>query len=272
MKKAKKAIVLIASIIIVMGITFVGVIIARDLNLETKTYDVTEEFSSVYVDVGDASVNILPSESAECKVTCVSKKGFNYSISVKDGMLLIEEDSSMSWHEKIQMISKQEVSIYLPQDDYNKIVVKGNSGDVNVKNVTLDKIDIDITAGDVRVSGVTCNDDLKIDITTGETRVTNSTCKNLYAKGDTGDFTMANVIATEKFKIVLDTGDVEFTGCDATEIYISTDTGDIEGGLLSDKIFIVRTNTGDIEVPRTTSGGVCEITTDTGDVKIIIEK
>jgi len=63
---------------------------------------------------------------------------------------------------------------------------------------------------------------------------------------------------------------VVFEGCDAGEIYVDTDTGDVSGTLLSDKVFIVKTDTGKIDVPNSISGGRCEIETDTGDVKISI--
>ena len=56
--------------------------------------------------------------------------------------------------------------------------------------------------------------------------------------------------------------------CDAEEIGIKTDTGDVTGSLLSEKVFHARTDTGRIEVPKTTGGGLCEIVTDTGDVRI----
>ena len=40
--------------------------------------------------------------------------------------------------------------------------------------------------------------------------------------------------------------------------------------LLICSIFIAKTNTGDVKVPETTSGGKCEIKTSTGDIKIRI--
>ena len=42
------------------------------------------------------------------------------------------------------------------------------------------------------------------------------------------------------------------------------------GTLLSAKIFVHRTSTGDIKLPETTTGGKCKISTDTGDIKISI--
>jgi hypothetical protein len=42
------------------------------------------------------------------------------------------------------------------------------------------------------------------------------------------------------------------------------------GTLLSSKVFIIKTDTGDVDVPKSTVGGRCEITTSTGDVEISI--
>ena len=58
---------------------------------------------------------------------------------------------------------------------------------------------------------------------------------------------------------------------EARTISIKTDTGDVTGTLLSEKEFITDSDTGNIDVPKTTTGGKCEITTDTGDIKIDIK-
>ena len=83
---------------------------------------------------------------------------------------------------------------------------------------------------------------------------------------------MKNVIATERFSIERDTGDVILEGCDAAEIFIETDTGDVRGTLLSEKVFITETDTGRVSVPSSITGGRCEITTDTGNIKINIQQ
>ena len=43
-------------------------------------------------------------------------------------------------------------------------------------------------------------------------------------------------------------------------------------GLHPSKYFYVKSDTGNIRVPTSTKGGLCEIETDTGDVKIEIVK
>ena len=95
-------------------------------------------------------------------------------------------------------------------------------------------------------------------------------CKSLISNGDTGDITLKNVTATEKFLIERDTGDVNFENSDAYEIHVETDTGDVKGTILTEKVFITKTDTGKINVPQTHSGGRCEIETDTGDIIISI--
>jgi len=41
--------------------------------------------------------------------------------------------------------------------------------------------------------------------------------------------------------------------------------------LLTDKVFITKTDTGSINVPDSITGGRCEIKTDTGDIKITVK-
>ena len=79
------------------------------------------------------------------------------------------------------------------------------------------------------------------------------------------------MVATETFTIERSTGDVRFEGSDAAQLFVETDTGDVEGSLLSDKVFLVTTDTGEKDVPNSITGGRCEITTDTGDVRITIQ-
>jgi DUF4097 and DUF4098 domain-containing protein YvlB len=66
------------------------------------------------------------------------------------------------------------------------------------------------------------------------------------------------------------TGKVKFDRCDAGEMQIKTDTGSVTGSLLSPKIFFAEADTGKIDVPKSTYGGKCEITTDTGDIRITV--
>ena len=62
-----------------------------------------------------------------------------------------------------------------------------------------------------------------------------------------------------------------FDACDAAEIYVKTDTGDVTGTLLSDKKFFAESDTGKVSVPKSVTGGRCEISTDTGRIDITVK-
>ena len=63
---------------------------------------------------------------------------------------------------------------------------------------------------------------------------------------------------------------MEFVASDAEAIFVQTDTGDVTGSLLTEKVFSTRTGTGRVSVPQSVTGGRCEISTDTGDIRIEI--
>ena len=75
-----------------------------------------------------------------------------------------------------------------------------------------------------------------------------------------------------QMSVTRSTGDVRFEGSDAAAIFVETNTGDVTGTLLSDKIFLPQSNTGEIEVPQTVSGGRCQIITSTGDIRLKIAR
>ena len=205
---------------------------------------------------------------------------------------------------------RTEATVYLPASDYGKLVVRCDTGDVIIPDafqfegiditgdtgdvscsasvsgplgihthtghVTLGiasagEIEIATTTGDVVISTVKCEGSLSVSVDTGEVRIWDTTCRKLSTDGDTGELIMKNVTAEEDFSIKRTTGDVTFELCDAAEIVCRTDTGDVSGTLLTDKLFLTETDTGRVDVPSSTSGGKCEITTDTGDISFSVK-
>ncbi len=153
----------------------------------------------------------------------------------------------------------------------NTLDVRSTTGDIEVSDVSAGDIILSVTTGDIEVDNVVGDGDFTFKFTTGGVEMDNVTCKNFDGKGSTGDISLENVIAKEKLSVKTGTGDVIFEGCDAEEIYLKTTTGHVKGTLLSEKIFIADTSTGKVNVPKTTSGGKCEITTTTGDVRIRVK-
>ena len=206
-------------------------------------------------------------------------------------------------------VEKPRIAVYLPERDYAALSVDEDTGDVFLSEdlafenilITLDTGDVDCRAsssglisietstGDVRLEAlsagalalstdtgrielrsVACAGDLNVSVTTGKVILSEVSCENFSSTGDTGELRLEQVLVSGLLSAERSTGDVRLEDCDAGELLISTDTGDVHGTLLTEKVFLVRSSTGEIHVPETVSGGKCKITTSTGDIHIDI--
>ncbi len=277
---------------------------------ETNTYSVTEDFNGISIITNTADIVFLPTDDSKIKIVAVEDQKDKHAVSVKDGVLNIELENTKKWYHYIGInFGTPKLTVYLPAAEYGSLSVKLSTGDVkipkeykfesiditastgditclasatggikiktstgkiNVENVSAGSLDLEASTGNITVKGVQCAE-IKHRVTTGKTAFTDITCTSLTSKGNTGDISLTRVIASGKFSIERSTGDVKFEECDAAEITIKTDTGDVTGSLLSEKIFFATSDTGKVSVPKSTSGGRCNVTTDTGDIKFTVE-
>ena len=281
------------------------------IKYEVNTYKINEKYEDILIISSTADITFITSEDETGSVTCNEQKRLKYSVTVKDETLRIELDDTRKWYDYIGInYNTPKITVQMPAGEYGELTVKANTGDVdipsnfsfknadislstgdvtsyasisgelkiktstgdiNIEDLAADSIKLSASTGKISATDVVCEGDIALDVTTGKTVLNVVSCRNLNSLGNTGDLYLNSVIAKEKLSIERSTGDVKFDGCDAAEIFVKTDTGSITGSLLSDKIFITQTDTGRITVPSTTSGGKCELTTDTGDVKITLK-
>lgn len=298
------SIVLLLLVMAVLGLVFAD-------SLVTNSYSITDPFYHVRVVTDTADVFVLPAEDRMTEVDCLELSKAKHAVSVKDGTLTIEIQDSRKWYELMGIhFSTPKVSVYLPSGVYSNLVIEGDTGDVEiapdfrfanmniavntgnvtnrassvgdmdlrtstgdicVEEVSAATMSFSVSTGDISASSINCTEDLSVHVSTGNSVLHAVRCKNLLSTGETGSSSLGDVIAEETFSIKQSTGDVHLDGCDAASLQIQTDTGDVSGSLLSEKVFIARTDTGSVDVPQTNTGGTCEITTDTGDISISIQ-
>lgn len=278
---------------------------------ETNIYEISDEFSNISMNTDAADITFVLSDNGKCRVECYEEAKAKHSAAVQDDTLVIKVSDEKSWYDNIGInFGSPKITVYLPKTEYTSLLIdestgdikipkdfkfnhvdislstgdvnflasvsnmtkiKTNTGYIRVENISAGLLDLSVSTGNVTVSGVTCEGDVTIGVSTGKVYLTDIECKSLTSSGNTGDIFLDHVIATAKISIERSTGDVRFDGSDAAEIFVETDTGDVTGSLLSDKVFLAQTDTGSIDVPPTVSGGRCEVTTNTGDIKIDIQ-
>ena len=277
----------------------------------TNTYDVTEDFRNIAMNGDTEDITFLSSDDGNCRVVCYEEENEPHNVRVVDQTLTIDRKKSKGFRWNIGVSTESpSITVYLPEKEYKELAIETDTGDVDIpKDFSFESITADLDTGDMsclasaegdirigtntghislmnvtaagmllssdtgkmELSEMKLNGDLEIQEHTGKVILENVTCRNFISDGDTGSLVMTNVKASGEFNIERDTGDVEFHGCDAETIYVETDTGDVTGTLLTDKVFITETDTGSVDVPKSTTGGRCEISTDTGDIRIDIQ-
>lgn len=339
MNKTTKICLIIAAALAVLGlILFAGAMAAFDFDFnklgnvgyENNTYEVTEVFDRISIDVDTTEIEFQPSDDEECRIVCFETQKIKHSAVVQDGTLIISAVDSRKWYEHIGIfLGTQKMTVYLPQSEYTSLLIDTGTGDIGIpgdfvfgnvdisgstadvecqasvlngmriklstgtirlKDAAAAELDLCVTTGNIAVNSVVCSGSIKVGVSTGRTELTDVRCKTVTSNGDTGRITLTNVTASELIsverstggvtlerseaeRIVIETstGTVRFENSDAGEIYVKTTTGSVKGTLLTEKIFITETDTGRVNVPKTTSGGRCEIITDTGNIEIDIQ-
>ena len=278
------------------------------IKYETNNYGVNENYENISINTNTANVVLVHSDDSKSSVVCYEETKMKHSVTVKNNTLYIEVVDTRKWYEYIGInFGSPKITVSLPQGKYGNLSIKTDTGDVEIpkdfkfssidviestgnvinyasvtesikiktstgniytENISAETISLSASTGKITVSKINCKGDLSIKLSTGKTILKDIGCNNLTSIGNTGNITLENVNASEKFLIIRSTGDVSFKDCDAAEIFVETDTGNVKGNFLSDKVYITETDTGRIDVPKTTSGGKCEIKTSTGNIKI----
>lgn len=301
-------IVLFSSVMMVYGWDFTRL---STVKYETKTYDVQGEFQNISIHTDTADILFAVSEDGMCKVECREEENRYHTVSVQDGELTVRNVDQRKWYEHIGIrFGVPEITVYIPEGEYgalsvrsgtgkteipndfcfenmdisgstgdvvnhasvsNVITIETSTGDIFMENVSAASMELSASTGSISLSGASCAGDLEIHVSTGKTYLTNVQCGNLISLGSTGNLALKNVTASGSFSIHRSTGDVIFESCDASEISVNTETGDVTGSLLTDKVFTVRTDTGKISIPKTATGGNCQVVTSTGDIRLDVE-
>lgn len=279
---------------------------------KTETYEFSEKISNISIDTRTSDLVFLPSDDEKTKIVCYEEEKLAHSVEIEEDTLVIKLVDERKWYELIGINTKTpSVTLYLPESEYRALKITNSTGDIDIpRDFKFESVDITLTTGDVdfcasaasvvRIStstgdislegasaesfelcvstgeieaeNVTCSGEVNITVDTGRSELDNVRCKRFSSTGDTGDIYLENVIVEEKLSVERSTGDVRFEACDAGEIYINTSTGDVRGNFLTDKIVMADSSTGDIRVPTSTNGGLCEISTSTGDITVTIGK
>lgn len=274
---------------------------------KTESYAITEEFQDISIDTDISNISFSLSNDGTCEVFVQETEKNPHEVHVKNGTLTVKQQDNRKWYDYIGVnLGETKVVITLPQAEYEKLTitsatgkikigsqfsfksadidtdtglvsiscsvtdslrVRTSTGAIDVSNAAPKAMDVTCTTGKVTLTNIDAGT-LDAETTTGSLTLTDCTADSLEAECETGKLTITNTVVAGKLTAETSTGDIILTHCDADSLLLESDTGDISGTLLTEKTVFAETDTGDIDVPRSTTGGSCRITTDTGDITI----
>lgn len=287
------------------GWDFAGLSTAR---YETNTYEPDGVFDNIMIDVETTEIGFAPSGDGKCRIVCFESEKMKHSAAVQNGTLTIKTVDTRKWYDHIGVFfEKPRMTVYLPRDTYaslsidtatgditvpgdfsfrelkiegdtadieclasvsNVVEMRSSTGSITADGLAADAIRLATNTGRINVDSVVTSGNIDVETNTGTVRLTDVACADLTAESDTGTITLTNVLASGRILIENETGNVRFENSDAADISVRTSTGSVTGTLLSEKVFLTETSTGKVNVPKTISGGRCEIRTSTGSISI----
>ena len=277
---------------------------------EGKTFPVSGNFTEIDIKSQTANIRFYESKGKSAKIVWSGNPAMRFSVNSLGRVLKVTEKYKLPWFLRLRIITdRAEIGVYLPRAGYKELKLDSDSGSITVpagfsfvnaeigsdtgavefhadvsghikihtdtgriscSGMDAEKLEIHSDTGAVGVTDVNAAENFRAETDTGKIVLTNIRSGKLSAESDTGSLTLTNVIVNGSMELETDTGSISLEHCDAGKLEIESDTGSVNGTLLTDKNFIVKSGTGRIDVPQSDSGGECRIKTDTGSISIRI--
>lgn len=300
MRFGKKIAILVAVLCVGIGLLLVlGAMVAtgfdfgrmNTLHFVTNTYTVHDTFTNISIKDAECDVRLVLTEGGTCTVECRESDKIYNTVAVENGTLTVRRVDSRRWYEHIGVYwwGKMEVTVYLPQAEYNSLSAVSVSGNVEIpEGFSFQKAEARSTSGSVRFAAAVEGDlyvktvsgsvrvegaapkTLTVQSTSGRLTLTDVTCQSMEAESTSGSIVFSDTLASGHMRIKSVSGAVELRRCDADTLWIKTTSGRVWGTLLTEKIFITNTTSGRVNVPQSASGGKCEVKTTSGSIEFKI--
>ena len=177
------------------------------------------------------------------------------------------------------------------QGSAESLSVKATTGEISLENmIVVQKITAQITTGEARLSHVVCGSldahagtgDIEVtdseiagqitaESTTGEIKLTRVTCDSLDSQTTSGRIELTDTTVTGHIRAKTNSGGIRLVRADAATLSLKTTSGSVAGSLRTPKVIYAHSTSGSVNVPRFTEGGLCEIETTSGSIRLTIE-
>ena len=279
---------------------------------ETNTYEITEPFTGVDIRVPSADVRFAASADGKPRVESTHSTRLREIVRVADGVLNVVQVDAGRWYEHIGFFfgADESVTVYLPADALDSLVIQTASGDIAVgvpfafervklqtasgevdfsaqahENLEIETVSGDITAagttilnaaisatsGEVQLADLSVADTLSVKTVSGDIELEAVTAGAADLETTSGEVELTDTRVADCLVINTVSGNVELENSEGETMYIHTTSGDVTGTLPRAKDFELKSTSGREWCSASSSdGGLCEVTTMSGDIVLYV--
>ena len=278
MKKSTKILIITATVLLIAGgAIFAGVMTALGWNFtklntvkyETKTFEISEDFNSIEIDLNTDKIEFEFSEDGKCAVVCYMPENQSRSVAVEDGALIIRTNSRDEWYTFIGNLdfSSPKTTVYLPKDSYDALKIKNDTGDIELPaGFTFGSLDIEAKTADV-----TCRCALtgavKISLSTGDVNLNCGTASEINVNTSTGNINIRDTKCEGKIKAKMSTGNLYAENVTCKSLTSDSSTGGVTlENVVAANDFNIETSTGSVRFDGADADN-SRVKTSTGNIK-----
>lgn len=259
---------------------------------QTKTFDLDEEFDKIKVDTDVCDVKVEKSPDGKKRVIIFDETadGIETSVGIAENTLKVVRRDRRNFYSKIGVFQMSTITVQLAESSYDEIDIENMSGDTYLsEGLTFDEAEVSDLSGDIisyanavqdfsaktasgslKLNNINASGEISAEAKSGDITLNNVVAGKITAQSASGDISMRNVVSKGEMMVQTASADITLDLCDAKSLNLKSASGDIEGSLLSDKMFVTHSASGDIRVPESKGEQICQISTASGDIDIII--
>lgn len=168
-------------------------------------------FSQNYEGIENIKVKIgysklVLKEGTELKVEAKNNEGEFTAKKSGNTLIVQDEENWYLWNDDVN----SEITITIPQNTYfEKIKIEAGSGEVDISDIDTNTFDLQVGAGNVKISNIVVEEKAEIDGGAGKVVIDNSILNNLDLDVGVGEFKMQNTSLLENNDIDAGVGKLE---------------------------------------------------------------
>lgn len=226
-----------------------------------------EDVRKIELDINRADLVLRPSTDGNVYVSSDSLGDYRVSLD-KSGTLTVESRNKVTFFGLNLTDERPTLTATLPESLCCSLEADVDCGNIQLEELSLDKLKLDSDMGDVYVYGVQCaSADLSSSCGSVQALSVISSGK-LEVESDMGDVTVENCAAGAELKVDSSCGRVMVNGCSAKSAELESDLGDVSAWWLSvtDRVKL-DCDCGSIDFTGLTAGKSIEIDNSMGSIK-----